>query len=74
MPQSKRWWVLSRANGTKRRTGRLPGARVLIPPDYLHPGKRKALSEVWSSGRMAAMADQPRVVISDLKNMADYQE
>jgi hypothetical protein len=30
-----------RANGAERRSGRKPGARVLIPPDYLHPGKRK---------------------------------
>ena len=29
----------SRANGAKRRSGRKPGARVLIPPGYLHPGK-----------------------------------
>ena len=27
-----------RANGVKRRSGRKPGARVLIPPGYLHPG------------------------------------
>jgi hypothetical protein len=25
-----------RANGTERRSGRKPGARVLIPPGYLH--------------------------------------
>ena len=30
-----------RANGAERRSGRKPGARVLIPPGYLHPGKRK---------------------------------
>jgi hypothetical protein len=29
-----------RANGAERRSGRKPGARVLIPPGYLHPGKR----------------------------------
>jgi hypothetical protein len=28
-----------RANGAERRSGRQPGARVLIPPGYLHPGK-----------------------------------
>jgi hypothetical protein len=27
------------ANGAERRSGRKPGARVLIPPGYLHPGK-----------------------------------
>jgi hypothetical protein len=30
-----------RANGAERRSGHKPGARVLIPPGYLHPGKRK---------------------------------
>ena len=30
-----------RANGAERRSGRQPGARVLIPPGYLHPGKGK---------------------------------
>ena len=30
-----------RANGSGRRSGRKPEARVLIPPGYLHPGKRK---------------------------------
>jgi hypothetical protein len=30
-----------RANGAERRSGRKPGARVLILPRYLHPGKRK---------------------------------
>ena len=30
-----------RANGAERRSERKPGARVLIPPCYLHPGKRK---------------------------------
>jgi hypothetical protein len=28
-----------RANGAERLSGRKPGARVLIPPGYLHPGK-----------------------------------
>jgi hypothetical protein len=27
------------ANGSERRSGRQPGARVLIPPVYLHLGK-----------------------------------
>jgi hypothetical protein len=27
-----------RANGAERRSGSKPGARVLIPPGYLHPG------------------------------------
>jgi hypothetical protein len=27
-----------RANGAERRSGRMPGVRVLIPPGYLHPG------------------------------------
>ena len=31
----------ARANGAERRSGRKPGARVLIPPGYLHPGERK---------------------------------
>jgi hypothetical protein len=31
-----------RANGAERRSGRKPGARVLIPPGYLHPGKLKS--------------------------------
>ena len=26
-----------RANGAERRSGRKPGASVLIPPGYLHP-------------------------------------
>ena len=30
-----------RANGAERRSGRKPGARVVVPPGYLHPGKRK---------------------------------
>jgi hypothetical protein len=30
-----------RANGAERRFGRKPGARLLIPPGYLHPGKGK---------------------------------
>jgi hypothetical protein len=30
-----------RAKGAERRSERTPGARVLIPPGYLHPGKRK---------------------------------
>jgi hypothetical protein len=30
-----------RANGAERRSRRKPGARVLIPSGYLHPGKRK---------------------------------
>ena len=30
-----------RANGAERRSGRKPGAWVLIPPGYLHTGKRK---------------------------------
>jgi hypothetical protein len=30
-----------RAKGAQRRSGRKPGARVLIPPGYLHLGKRK---------------------------------
>ena len=30
-----------RANGAKRRSGRQPGARVLIPPGFLHPEKGK---------------------------------
>jgi hypothetical protein len=34
-------WNYPRANGAERRAGRKPGARVLIPPGYLHPGKRK---------------------------------
>jgi hypothetical protein len=33
--------IKSRANGADRRSGRNPGTRVLIPPGYLHPGKRK---------------------------------
>jgi hypothetical protein len=33
--------VYPRANGAERRSGRKLGARVLIPPGYLHPGKRK---------------------------------
>ncbi len=28
-----------RANGAKRRSGRKPGARVLIPHGYSHPDK-----------------------------------
>jgi hypothetical protein len=28
-----------RSNGAERRSGRKPGARVLIPLGYLHPGK-----------------------------------
>jgi hypothetical protein len=31
----------SRANCAERRSGREPGARVLIPTGYLHPGKGK---------------------------------
>ena len=31
--------VDSRANGAERRSGRKPGARVLIPPGYLQPRK-----------------------------------
>jgi hypothetical protein len=31
--------VNPRANGADRRSGRKPGARVLIPTGYLHPGK-----------------------------------
>jgi hypothetical protein len=30
-----------RANGAERRSGRKPGAKEVIPPCYLHPGKRK---------------------------------
>ena len=30
-----------RANGAERRSGRKSGATILIPPGYLHPGKRK---------------------------------
>ena len=33
--------IYPRANGAERRSGRKPGARVLIPSGYLHPGKRK---------------------------------
>ena len=33
--------IYPRANGAKRRSGRQPGARVLIPHGYLHPGKGK---------------------------------
>jgi hypothetical protein len=33
--------VYPRANGAERSSGRKPGARVLIPHGYLHPGKRK---------------------------------
>jgi hypothetical protein len=32
-------YINPRANGAERRSGRKPGARVLIPPSYLHPGK-----------------------------------
>jgi hypothetical protein len=35
----------ARANGAERRSGRKPGARVLIPTGYLHPGKERT-SEV----------------------------
>jgi hypothetical protein len=35
------YFLIPRANGAERRSGRKPGARVLIPPGYLHPGKRK---------------------------------
>jgi hypothetical protein len=31
----------SRANGAERRSGRFPGAKVLIQPGYLYPGKEK---------------------------------
>jgi hypothetical protein len=31
--------IYSLANDAERRSGRKPGARVLIPPGYLHPGK-----------------------------------
>jgi hypothetical protein len=35
-----------RANGAERRSGRMPGARVLILPGYLHaPGATKALAK-----------------------------
>ena len=55
-----------RANGAKRR------ARVLIPHGYLHPGKGKH-REVWSSSNVAgAWLKGEWVVITDLKNMADY--
>ena len=63
-----------RANGTKRRSGRKPGARVLIPHGYLHPGKGKH-SEVLSSSNIAGVwlkGGGEWVVITDLKNMADY--
>ena len=33
------FFALSRANGAERRSGRKPGARVLISPGYLLPGK-----------------------------------
>ena len=35
--------VNPRAKEAKRRSGRQPGARELIPPGYLHPGKGKHL-------------------------------
>ena len=61
-----------RANGAKRR------ARVLIPHGYLHPRKGKR-SEVWSSSNIAGACfkgggewEWEWVVITDLKNMADY--
>ena len=59
-----------RANGAKRR------ARVLIPHGYLDPGKGKH-SEVWSSSNIAGAwfkggGEWEWVVITDLKNMADY--
>ena len=38
------------------------------------PGKRKASPKSQVPGVWAAMADQRMVVISGLKNMADYQE
>jgi hypothetical protein len=34
-----------RANGAERRSGRKPGARVLIPLDYLYRGK-ESTSEI----------------------------
>jgi hypothetical protein len=37
--------LFPRANGAPRRSGRMPGARVLIPPGYLHPGN-ESISEV----------------------------
>ena len=40
-----------------------PAIRPLMPPLLF-----------YNLYGMAAMADQPTVVISDLKNMADYQE
>ena len=33
--------IYPRANGAERRSGLQPGARVLIPPGYSHPGKGK---------------------------------
>ena len=37
--------TLSRANGAERRSGRKPGARVLIPPRLFTPGETKALAK-----------------------------
>jgi hypothetical protein len=36
-----KYFFFLRANGAERRSWRKPGARVLILPGYLHPGKRK---------------------------------
>ena len=61
-------YIYPRANGAKRR------ARVLTPHGYLHPGKGKHC-EVWSSSNIAGAwfkGGGEWVVITDLKNMADY--
>jgi hypothetical protein len=45
--------LLSRAHGTERRSGRLPGARELIPPGYLQPGKgKRSLKFINNRGRV----------------------
>jgi hypothetical protein len=66
-----------RADSTKRR------ARVLIPPGYLHPGKRKhyrSLKFINDRGRGSPTVLECCgcvviwVILTDLKNMADCHE
>ena len=67
-----------RANGAKRRSGHKPGARLLIPHGYLHPGKCEH-SEVQShppcNGRTVVIVIM-RMRESSLlsKHMADCHE
>jgi hypothetical protein len=57
-----------RANGAERRSGRKPGAGVLIPPGYLYPGKgtrKRSLKFIKDRGRMVHCSWL--VILTDLK-------